>query len=635
MGTSDFATDRRGGLRRRRWLTAPLLRFALVSGGGLAASAALLALIYAQGGSIRGFTFLSGWQMAIGLCALLIAGSMWALRPGDLATRLFLASGVATLAFTFAPVPDTVTGFTASNSIAIGLGHLNGIGAVAFGIAMIGLFLIYPVRLKLWPWIAAAVLIVFGGWAAAALTLNPPGSVALHRITLAEMAGIFAALAAQYVAARGDPKARAILIWLGGSVALGAGAFIALVALPSSLGYRSVVDARLAFGFFLIIYLGCAAGLGRYRLFELGDWAFRALFYFVAAVLLIALDALLILFLPLDPGPALGISILVIAFAYLPFRETLGRAILRRTTLADRDVFRAVMETAFEVSPEARAGQWRQILGRLFEPLEILTLPGEASSGSVEVRDDGMEMRLPAIADSRALRLRYPWKGQGLFGPRHLKMAEELCALMRHADASRAAYDRGVSEERSRIARDMHDNIGAQLLGALHSPDSARKDLMIRETLTDLRDIINNTSPAGMALINLIADLRAETGERLAAAGMRLDWTADIEPGTELTPAALHALRSVVRESVSNALRHSGGSRIGLSLASRDGQLILHLADDGHGFDPQAAQRGNGLGNMHTRMAGLKGTIEVESGPGGTQITARFPAGTVIPGETA
>jgi len=603
-----------------------MLRFAVVAAFGAGALVAVYAVTRAHGGSLGGLTFISYWQLAVGLGALIISGSVWALRPGDLATRLFLISGLATLTFTFAPVPFSVQDLDGNAEILRILNTINGTGATAFGIAMIALFVIYPNRLPGWRWIGTAVLGVFGTWSALILTGHAPGTLGLHFVTLIEMFGIFVALIAQYFAARGDPKARAILIWLGGSVTLGAGAFIGTVALPSAMGMNALIDARLAFGFFLIIYIGCAAGLGRYRLFELGDWAFRAVFYFIAAILLVALDAVLIFFLPLEPGPALGISVLIIALIYLPFRDALSRLVLRRASLADKDVFGAVMDTAFEVSAEARARQWRDILGRLFEPLEIETA-AKTDGDQVQIRDDGLELRLPAIADSPALRLRYPWRGQGLFGPRHLRTAEELCTLMRQADASRAAYDRGVAEERSRIARDMHDNIGAQLLGALHSRETDRKDTMIRETLTDLRDIINNASSAGMALVNLVADLRAETAERLAAADIALDWTVDIAPGTDLSPVALHALRSVLRECVSNSIRHARASQVGVRLEGDGTILTLTVSDDGTGFDPDTVRRGNGLGNLESRMAGVKGGLELASGGTGTTITARFPAG--------
>tara|TARA_R110002073_G_scaffold19336_29_gene70837 strand:- start:2391 stop:4310 length:1920 start_codon:yes stop_codon:yes gene_type:complete len=607
---------------RRGLLTAPLLRFAMVLALGLGVGAALLMAIHAGGGALAGFAPISWWQLAVGFGALFISGWVWSLRPGDLAARLFYLSGLATQAFTFAPIPFSVAGFEASNTSLQALSVINGAGASAFGVAMVAFFLVYPNRLPGWRWIGTATVVVFGAWSVAYFTGHVPASPGMHLVTLMEMVAIFAALAAQYVAARDDPKARAILIWLGGSVAIGAGSFIALVSLPNSLGFGPLIDARLAFGFFLVIYLGCAAGLARYRLFELGDWAFRGLFYAVGAVLLVAIDALLIFLLPLSQASALAVTLIAVTLIYLPLRDMLSRWLLKRANLTDQDMLREVIDTAFAPAQE-RAGRWLQTLRNLFNPLEYRAI--SSAEADVRISEEGLAMTLPALAGSPALELRYPWKGQGLFGPRHARTAQQLIALMRQAEESRAAHERGVSEERSRIARDMHDNIGAQLLGALHSQEAARKDSMIRETLTGLRDIINNASPAGVAVTNLAADLRAETAERVAASCIALVWNSDIAPGSQMTPAALHALRSVVRESVSNVIRHSGAGRLEVHLRGDETGMTLTVIDDGKGFDVDGDFSGKGLDNMKSRLDGLNGQITFKALSPGTHVTAWFP----------
>jgi signal transduction histidine kinase len=223
------------------------------------------------------------------------------------------------------------------------------------------------------------------------------------------------------------------------------------------------------------------------------------------------------------------------------------------------------------------------------------------------------------------LTLRYPWRGRALFSPRHLETARRLVELMAHAEQSRRAYDLGVAEERSRIARDMHDNIGAQLLGALHSGDRERKDLMIRETLTDLRDIINNAATPGLDLDETLAELRVETAERLASVGIGLDWSNAIGQTPDLSTSAAHSLRSIIREAVSNVIRHSGADRMSIGLSRSDGEARLEIGDNGQGFDADAVRAGNGLSNMHSRTAGLGGRLEYDSSAAGTRIRVRFP----------
>jgi len=569
------------------------------------------------------FPVLFWWQISVGLGAFLISGWVWSLRPGDIATRLFLLSGLATLTFTFAPAPFNVEGLAPTDTLISILVLLNSGGATAFGISMIALFLVYPNRLPGWKWLGGLALLIFGVWSTIVIIGTVPRINNLHQVTLIEMVAIFAALLAQYFAARQDPRSRAILIWLGGAVLLGAGAFITTIALPRSFDLPSLINPRWAFGFFLIIYIGCAAGLVRYRLFELGDWAYRALFYASAAALLIALDAMLIVFLPLDQGPALGMSLIAVTFLYLPFRDSIARLVLKRANLSDQDLLREVIDSAFSPAGE-RAQLWRASLQKLFEPLELRV--GETPNSDVRIADEGLLLCVPALADSPALELRYPWRGQGLFGPRHAQTAQQLVDLMRQAEESRAAHERGANEERGRIARDMHDNIGAQLLGALHSRESDRKDSLIRETLTDLRNIINDAPDTGLGLSNMLADLRAETAERLSSAGIRLDWHDTLEADISIQPQSVHALRSVIREGVSNVIKHSGAKTTGIDLASDHASLSVTIRDDGHGFDDQQTTHGNGLDNMRSRVTSQKGRIEFQSNESGTQIIAFLPA---------
>ncbi|MEN0654266.1 ATP-binding protein [Hyphobacterium sp. WM6] len=558
------------------------------------------------------------WSLAVGLLAFTISGWVWALRPRDLASRIFLISGLSTLCFTYgAALYGGGAYFTPEWAMETAF-YLNVGGATGFGIAMIVLFLVYPVRIPGWPWLAAATVAVFTGWTVLAVTRPNEG----HPVTLVEMLCIIAMIAVQFVATRGDPKGRAILIWFGVSVVIGAGSFILLVALPNTFMKPSVILAEYAFAFFLIIYLGVAAGLRRYRLFELEEWSFRVLFYALGAVFLIALDAALIFLLSLGQATALGVSLLLVAFLYLPFRDVLFRALLRRRALTEQAMFQAVLGVAFDASETARSERWTGLWRTLFDPLEVSVIrPGPVAA---TIAEEGAELLIPASAQLPALRLRHPWQGRGLFAPRHQKLAEEVSGLMRHAEQGRRAYDRGVAEERVRIARDMHDNIGAQLLGALHSTEPERKNTMIRETLTDLREIINNAPRAAQDFDETLADLRAESAERLAAAEVRLSWTVEGE-APSLSANTSHALRSIVREAVSNVIKHAGAGMMDIRIAADDHSLGIVIRDDGRGFDAAQVSGGHGLVNLRARVEGLNGEIGITPSGPGTSIEVRLP----------
>ena len=565
-------------------------------------------------------------QIVTGFGALAISGWVWALRPRDMAARLFAMSGLATLAFTYAPIPFRFSQAGLSDGLVTALITLNAGGASLFGIVMVVLFINYPARLPAHRILTGLTVLVFGGWTlfdlANAHLSGSFNGLNLHLITVLEMLLICVTVAAQVLITDRDPKARAVAIWFGLAVLFGAGGFITLTAIPGALRQPPIVEAQYSFAFFLLIYIGVAAGLRQFRLFELGDWAYRILFYVAGAILLLVLDGFLVSLVSLDPSSAFGVSLLAVALVYLPLRDLIGRKLLPRPGLKEDELFLAVVDIALGTSDRDRHARWRALLETLFSPLEITT--GSQARELPLLGEDGVELHVPPLAGHPGLTLRYPWQGRALFSPRHVATIRQLIALMAHAEESRRAYDRGVAEERGRIARDMHDNIGAQLLGALHSGDRERKDVMIRETLTDLRDIINNATTPGLDLDETLADLRIETADRLASVGITLDWQNTIGQAPDLSTSATHALRSILREAVSNTIRHSGASRLDIRL-DREGELArLVIADDGRGYDVASQTRGNGLSNMKTRATGLAGELSVTASSEGTRIELSF-----------
>jgi signal transduction histidine kinase len=80
-----------------------------------------------------------------------------------------------------------------------------------------------------------------------------------------------------------------------------------------------------------------------------------------------------------------------------------------------------------------------------------------------------------------------------------------------------------------------------------------------------------------------------------------------------------------VTESLANVLKHAGAAHATITLTYNDGRLLLGVADDGRGFDPNTASAG-GLGGLRDRIRALGGTVTVASAPGsGTRVSASLP----------
>jgi signal transduction histidine kinase len=574
-------------------------------------------------------------QVGVGLFGFIVGAWVLVLRRGGMAETCLFLAGLGLMLSAFAAAVYSSRELALAQGLFRGLSGANHLGALGFGAAMICLFLRHPVPLTRRRGMMVLPGAVLGAWwLGNQLRLLPDPATGFQLPVALALLGIAACIGLQWRAARGNPLARAQLRWFGLAVLTGAGAFIATIILPVLLGAGAALPQGLAFLFFLPIYGGLALGVARYRLFELEDWAFRILFYLGGMLVLLALDAVLVLLIAVDRGPAFGLSLLVVALLYLPLRDGLARRLSGGgTRRPGGQLFRAVTDVALSPTEEAKALRWRALLQAEFDPLRIEPAPRRPDRP--QLAEDGAALDLPAIGDLPALRLAWARGGRGLFALRDEQHAAEIVAMLTQASASRRAYETGVAEERARIAQDMHDNIGIQLMGALHSPVPDRKDALIRETLSDLRDIISNANRPDQPLADLLADLRASLGEHLSAAGVALDWAVTGEGAANLPPRHAHALRSILREAVGNALRHARAARVQVRVDLRPGLLHLSVQDDGRGLDPaladgQAAGRGNGLANMRARAAGLGGRVVL--GPvegGGTRVEAELP----LPGQ--
>jgi signal transduction histidine kinase len=567
-------------------------------------------------------------QLLTGAASLLIGAWVWAMRPADIATRLFAFSGAM---ITLAAYPAAIY---SSRELAIDgglfrlLSALNHAGTIGFGIGMITMFLCYPRRLvPAWAlWIVPAILVP---WLAAdLLRLAPNPPIGMQVPVVIAMLAIVGIVGVQWQVNRGDPRARAALGWLGLSVIVGAGAFVALIIGPTLLASAPAMQQGYAFGFFLLIYAGLALGVSRYRLFDLSEWAFRILFYTGGTLLLIAIDAALITFLHLQHAVSFGIALIAIGFAYLPLRGALWNRFVVRKGLEEHELFRAVIDVSFAGSPAERSERWRDLLQTLFDPLAIET--ADSPTARVGVRDEGLAMSLPRAADTPALVLRYPWRGRRLFGTAHKNLARELVRLMRYTEESRNAYERGSIEERRRIARDLHDDVGARLLSGLYKNDISDTHRVLRDAIADIRTIVSGLSTEQPLLGQMIAALRHESGERLAAAGIEMRWPLgdDDDSALALDYRVYRCFTSAHREIVSNAIRHAGARTVDIGVQRTEDRLIATMMDDGIGIDPAhtaGSPHGNGLRGLIRRLTELDGTLSIRRGARGTIVEVHIP----------
>ena len=197
-------------------------------------------------------------------------------------------------------------------------------------------------------------------------------------------------------------------------------------------------------------------------------------------------------------------------------------------------------------------------------------------------------------------------------------------------------------EERTRVARDLHDEVNQSLTGLLLRLEIAREKAP-PELAAELAEIRQLANQAMNELLTLARQLRPtaldEFGLKAALAGQVRDLgrQGTIRAGFEsygeladLPEDAQLVVYRVAQEALSNAVRHSGAETVRVRLGREGGFVELSVGDDGRGFSFDDATRGLGIAGMRERAMLVNGELQVESRPRtGTRVRLRVPIGTV------
>lgn len=208
-----------------------------------------------------------------------------------------------------------------------------------------------------------------------------------------------------------------------------------------------------------------------------------------------------------------------------------------------------------------------------------------------------------------------------------------------------------LSAERARIAKDMHDELGAnltriKLLSELIERESSAPDQTARharhisrtarELAQGMDEIVWAVNPKKDRLDNLVFYVGAFVEELLGVTHLRYRLhLPDEAPDLTLPAEVRHHVFLAMKEALHNVVKHSQATEVQVRLRLMGRQLEIQVEDDGIGFEPDSADsKRNGLANMRQRLARIAGTCTIESRPGaGTKVKLTVPARTV-PGDS-
>jgi PAS domain S-box-containing protein len=239
------------------------------------------------------------------------------------------------------------------------------------------------------------------------------------------------------------------------------------------------------------------------------------------------------------------------------------------------------------------------------------------------------------------------WFGAATDVHEHRRVNAELLESAADRIALRRQLALAEEEERRRLARELHDEVGQHLtalglgLQALSDvappgSDADRRATNLRELADtlgrELHGIAVRLRPRALDDFGLEEALRSYAVEWSRRSGIVLDLHAP-EQGERLPALVESAIYRIIQEALTNVARHSGAARAGVVLERREAYLQVIVEDDGQGFDPKRAARMRGEGapalgllGIRERAALLGGTMQIESTPDcGTTLFVRVP----------
>ena len=613
-----------------------------------------------------------GWGNLVFVVTLaLLAVCLYARRPNEPATSPLLVASAGLLGSTVVVVAGVPALAMAVGGLLLWLYNLNIVGAYTIA----------------WGAILAFALLLLGGrtvsraWLAGAWLLPPVatvallGAAALRAHDWSEWFGMVYAGSTVIVTgamllmlllgvvayrAPGHPEGRARVRCLAVGSIVTAVLAIGLWHLPQLLIGHSLLPlgALGLSGLPFIAAVGIA--LWRHQLFDIERLANRSLTYLAVTVVLVAGYAMVVALLGnvfgLSGGIAAALAAIAAALALAPVLRAARRGVNRlmygerddpagvlaqlgsrmQAAMLPDDVLPVVAETVAQslrlpyvaIDLPEETGGFRTIVerGRSVGTLHTEELRHHGSVvGRLRVSARGIDDPLEP-ADLALLR-----SLAGEIGP-----AVQAVRLHQDLVRSRAEVVALREDERRRLRRDLHDGLGPALAAIGLKAGLARRDVAqttraydllgeidgeVKASLGGIRRLVEGLRPPALDELGLVGALRTR------AATLAADLTVEVtgELSEQRLPAAVEAAAYwIAVEAMTNAARHSQGSRCMVDLRLFHHTLVLVVADDGRGLD-SSRPSGVGLSSMRERAVEVGGSLVVHAAADGTEVVARLP----------
>lgn len=191
-------------------------------------------------------------------------------------------------------------------------------------------------------------------------------------------------------------------------------------------------------------------------------------------------------------------------------------------------------------------------------------------------------------------------------------------------DSYFAEIQTAKAAERSRIYQNIHDDVGAELLKLIYQLEDSQQQSQVKSIMNKLRQAVASTAHINITAEQLIREIADEAKLRCTAAGIEFSYEVDVQANPGLDQVKPVHLQRIIRELVSNCLKHAQAKRLELRAQIGENSLVMTLLDDGVGMNKRAAQ-GKGIRSLTKRVEASNGTIGWQNHkPNGTQVDLKL-----------
>ncbi|MBL6691826.1 MAG: hypothetical protein ISP91_15695 [Pseudomonadales bacterium] len=443
-----------------------------------------------------------------------------------------------------------------------------------------------------------------------------------------------AALILQWRTSKDDPLTRQSLLWFVAVTLSGSLFFIGVIFIPPLLGDDTAVSQGLAFLAFLTIYVGLAVGVARYPLFDLQQYWVKSMIWMVGGLVVIALNLAIATWFGLSNTTVVGMMIASFVAVALPLRAAGARYAFNRASRNFQQHLPQIVARMSGSRGKDIASIWEDEVMEIFQPLEMKRESISVVKPTVVKR--GIGFVVPAIEGGASYHLAYADEGTRLFSSLDVSLVETLKGLFEMNLSMSNIANEATEAERVRLRKDIHDSLGGRLLTIMHSTQDDRVAAESRQAMGELREILAAVDSGSTVIGDAIQQWEPQLRHLAESSGATFDLLVDrelVQLEAALSGRDRFNLGQMLRECVTNAIKHAQAAHIVISLSSLQGNLVAQVENDGVVSDPEAWAEGIGTRNLAARAEELGAELQRSLVQDRVRVRILLPANRLLTAE--